>query len=250
MGLVKALMMEEQEEAQKNEWIRDRLEDPDADESSEEWQLLSDSYDKYGSHDPYEEYEDDWIVEGKSPLDLFDENIAASRIILGIATSISSRKSLLVMLHAHVVTAVGAYLSSTFIKKALSTDLFMRKLVETDPEFAKQKFTIQEIFTKRENLRAEISQYLKDLIFHDIAKVKKMYMSVLNIDFGDTVWLFKAVTLRHDCVHRAGYSKDGEEAPLTTTSVAELLDQSTQLVHKINSAVIVLPSDETPPWEM
>jgi hypothetical protein len=152
------------------------------------------------------------------------------------------------MLHAHIVTTVEAYLSSTFIEKALSTELFMRKLVETDPEFAKRKFTIKEIFTKRDSLKDDLRQYLKDLIFHDVAKVKEMYKSVLEIDFGEIGWLFQAVVLRHDCVHRAGYDKDGNEVPLTKTSIKELIEQCAALVHEVESSVMSLPVDSDFFW--
>jgi len=246
MGLAKRLWMEQQEQDyldEKAEWIREQLDDPDADESSDGWDQLSEEYDLFHSGSSRDAYEDDWVVVGKTRIEIFDENIAASREVLAISATISSTKNLLVMLHTHVVTAVEAYLSSTFIEIALSSESFMQKLVETDPEFAKRKFTIQEIFTKRESLKDDLRQYLKDLIFHDIAKVKEMYMSVLDIDFGEVSWLFKAVVLRHDCVHRAGYDKDGNEVPLTTISITELIERCATLVHEIESSVMSLPAD-------
>lgn len=246
MGLAKRLWIEQQEQDyldEKAEWIRDQLGDPDADEFSDDWDRLSEEYDLFHSGSSRDAYEDDWLVIGKSRIEIFDENIEASSEVLNLSATISSAKNLLVMLQAHVVTAVEAYLSSTFIEKALSAELFMQKLVETDPEFAKRKFTIQEIFTKRESLKDDLRQYLKDLIFHDIAKVKEMYKSVLDIDFGEVGWLFKAVTLRHDCVHRAGYDKDGNQVPLTVASITELIDQCATLVHEIESSIESLPAD-------
>ena len=251
MGLTKQLWMEQQEQDyldEKAEWIRKRLGDPDADEFSDGWDQLSEEYDLFHSGSSRDPYEDDWGVLGKSRIEIFDENIAASRDILALSLTVSSTKNLLVMLHAHVVTAVEAYLSSTFIEKALSAELFMRKLVETDPEFAKRKFTIKEIFTKRDSLKDDLRQYLKDLIFHDVAKVKEMYKSVLEIDFGEIGWLFQAVVLRHDCVHRAGYDKDGNEVPLTKTSIKELIEQCAMLVHEVESSVMSLPVDSDFFW--
>lgn len=177
MGLAKQLWMEQQEEEYREEraaWIRERLGDPEADESSDGWSRLEGAYESFHSGSGLDyDYDDDWEVQGKSTLDIFKENIEASREILSLPISNGSKKNLLVMLHAHIVTAVEAYLSATFIEKALETEERMRKLVETDPEFAKRKFTIQEIFTRKEGLKDDVRQYLKDLIFHDIAKVKK-----------------------------------------------------------------------------
>lgn len=246
MGLAKQRWMEQQEQDYldaKTEWIQEQLCDPNADEFTDGWNELEQEYDASHSDQGHFGYEDDWSVLGKSRIEIFDENIEASREILDASLSASTSKNLLVMLHAHVVTAVEAYLSSAFIEKALSAEPFMRRLVENDPEFAKRKFTIKEIFTKREELKGDLSQYLKDLIFHDIAKVKEMYLSVLDIDFEEIDWLFQAVVLRHHCVHRAGYDKDGNEVQLTKKSIVELIDRCTTLVHEVESSIMSLPED-------
>ena len=253
MGIAKRMWMEQQEQdalVDREAWIRERLSDPDAEEGSRAWQQLSDEYDIHVGQDEHDYYEDDWDVRGKSRIEIFTENIAASGEILTLAVSKTSQKNLLVMLHAHVVTTVEAYLSSTFIELSLGADEHMRKLVETDPEFARRKFTIQEIFTKRESLRDDLRSYLKDLIFHDIAKVKAMYDSVFGIDFGDVKWLFGAVLLRHDCVHRAGYDKDGNEAPLTVSSIQELIGHASALVTMVEDATSALPKSPVEFWKM
>lgn len=238
MGLAKQRWMEQQED-ERAEWIQERLSDPDADEFTEGWNELAEEYDSIREQD----YEDDWSVLGKSRIEIFNENIEASSEILSVSLSDASFRNLLVMLHAHVVTSVEAYLSSTFIEKALSAEPFMQRLVENDPEFAKRKFTIAEIFTKRENLKNDLSQYLKGLIFHDIAKVKAMYLSVLDIDFGEIGWLFEAVALRHHCVHRAGYDKDGNEVNLTKESIKKLIEQCETLIHETESMIMSLPEN-------
>jgi hypothetical protein len=241
MGLAKQRWMEQQDE-ERTEWIQEQLGDPDADEFTDGWDELAAEYDANHSSPDYD-YEDDWSVLGKSRIEIFNENIEASSEILSISLSGASSKNLLVMLHAHVVTSVEAYLSSTFIEKALSAEPFMRRLVENDPEFAKRKFTITEIFTKRESLKSDLSQYLKDLIFHDIAKVKAMYLSVLDIDFGEVRWLYEAVALRHHCVHRAGYDKDGNEVNLTKESIRKLIEQCETLIQETESMIMSLPGN-------
>jgi hypothetical protein len=251
MGLVKQLWMEQQEEEYLEEraaWIRERLDNPDADEDTQGWSTLKDEYELFHS-DSNHDYHEDWDVEGKSRLEIFNESIEASEEILSLAISEKSNKNLLVMLYAHIVTAVEAYLSSTFIEKALETEALMRKLVETDPEFAKRKFTIQEIFSRKDNLKDDVRQHLKSVIFHDIAKVRRMYKAVFDIDFGDVKWLFNAVLLRHDCVHRAGYDKKGDEAPITKDSVAELARLASSLISAVEKAILKLPSDPDLLWD-
>lgn len=76
-----------------------------------------------------------------------------------------------------------------------------------------------------------------------------MYKSVFDIDFGDVGWLFAAVALRHDCVHRAGYDKNGKEAPLTKESVISLADQSSTLIATVEEAIAQLPKQSDLLWK-
>jgi hypothetical protein len=252
LGLVKQMLIEQMENhfsEQRAEWIREKLDDPEADEYTEGWNELSEEFDREQQSREYDQYEDDLRVEGKSRIELFDENIQATVEIIEKSVTPRYEKNLIVMLFGHVVAAVEAYLSSTFIQYALSSENHMRRLVENDPEFAKRKFTVQEIFTKREQLKGELSEYLQGLIFHDIAKVKPLYSSVLDIDFGDVQWLFKAVLVRHHCVHRAGYDKDGNKVDLDKEDVIRLTNKATELVHEIESLLLSMPSDGAFFWK-
>ncbi|WP_371765113.1 hypothetical protein [Massilia sp.] len=252
MGLTKQRMMEQMEDEfyqEKLEWIREKLDDPEADEDTEGWDELSEEFDLEHQFHDYDQYEDEWAVEGKSRLEIFDENIEATLEILTQSVKPEYQKNLIVMLFGHVVATIEAYLSSTFISYALSSKNHMRRLVENDPEFAKRKFTVQEIFTKKDDLKSDLSEYLKGLIFHDIAKVKPLYSSVLHIDFGDVKWLFQAIQVRHHCVHRAGYDKDGNEVELTKEDVKALTNQASTLIHEIESQLMSMPDDGDFFWD-
>ncbi|WP_183143726.1 hypothetical protein [Pseudomonas cichorii] len=108
---------------------------------------------------------------------------------------------------------------------------------ETDPELAKRQFSLKEIFTQWNGLKLLVAKYLKDLIFHDIKKIKPMYASVLNIDFGDVPWLFKAVMVRHDCVHRSGFDKEGNQHIILSEEIEEVVKQCTRLVARIEQSL-------------
>jgi hypothetical protein len=244
VGLAKQRWIEQMEDEaweERAEWIRERLGDIEPDEDTAGWDELSEQFDREHQFHDHDRYEDDWAVEGKSRIELFDENIEATLEILNQLVKPQYEKNLVVMLFGHVVATIEAYLSSTFIHYALFSERHMRLLVENDPEFAKRKFTVQEIFTKREELKSDLSDYLKGLIFHDIAKVKPLYQSVLTVDFGDVKWLFQAVQVRHHCVHRAGYDKDGNEVNLKKEDVVKLINQSAELVHEVESKLKSMP---------
>lgn len=142
------------------------------------------------------------------------------------------------MLYAQVVTAVEAYLSSRFISTVMASDELIKKLVETDPELAKRQFSLKEIFTQWGDLEITVTKYLMDLIFHDLKKIKPMYLSVLDIDFEDIGWLFKAVLIRHDCVHRNGFKRDGIQHKISNDNIIDLIKESAHLVSKIEEQLM------------
>lgn len=250
MGYSSDRYIEMQEEAareEKDEWIREKLGNPDADEFTSGWDDLEEEYEKMKMHEMNrDEYEDYLSVFGKTPYELFNEIIENSNELLKVEVTVKAQKNLLVMLYGHIVAATESYLSSTFIQSVNDSEEILRKLVETDPKFAQRKFSIKDIFEKKEGLKDDVANYLKDLIFHEIHRVKPMYKDVLGIDFGDVDWLFKAVILRHHCVHRAGYDKDGNEIEITVDIVQELSDNCKSLVDKIESEVTNLPKGEPP----
>lgn len=178
-----------------------------------------------------------WEIESTKQLDIYKKVTTDIVILLKMDHPFDTQATLNNMLYAQVVTAIEAYLSGIFIHTVVKSDALIRKLVESDPELAKRQFSLQEIFNQWENLKILVARYLKDLIFHDIKKIKPMYHSVLDIDFGDVGWLFKAVLIRHDCIHRNGFDKDGNQTKIDTETIKELIGNCTRLVSIIEEEI-------------
>jgi hypothetical protein len=213
-------------------WIRDHLGE-DADENTPSWDELSGAFDEGHTYEDFEY--DDWAVTGKSRVQIFNETIVSTRVVLKTSFPETVARNVFVMLYGYVVAAVEAYLATTFIDLTMSSDEHVRRLVETDPEFAKRTFTVKEIFTKNESLKDDVSLYLHGLIFHKVEKVKPMYKSVLGVDLGDLGWLSRAILLRHHCVHRAGYDKDGNEVEIFSEDIEQLIDRCSTLIQHVEN---------------
>ena len=179
----------------------------------------------------------EWDVQNSAQLETFNKHLAPISKILDVNVENEVQFSLLVMLHAHIVSALEGFLASTFIYNVTNSDFLTRKLIETDPEFGIRKFTINEIYAQHSNIKATVGQYLKNIIFHDMKKVKPMYTKVLSYDFGEIAWLFKAIITRHDCVHRAGYDKEGNAVPVSIESVNELIKSCRNLAEAVDAHV-------------
>ncbi|EKP0260058.1 hypothetical protein JFQ93_001304 [Aeromonas sobria] len=185
----------------------------------------------------------EWEVYHSHQMDMFNKQVAEIPKIIQMNITGNTQFSLLVMLHAHVVSALEHFLSTTFIHHVTNSDKLTRKLIETDPAFGNRKFTVNEIYAQHSNIKSTVAEYLKSIIFHDIRKVKPMYLEVLKYDFGDVSWLFKAIIVRHDCVHRAGYCKEGRPVTLSIESINELVRNCRNIAESIDAHVQELENE-------
>jgi hypothetical protein len=255
MGIGSNWAVEVQEEKEKKAWIRKELNNPDADESTEGWEELetayeqrdfddfSDNYDDYLAEIAFEDYLDE--VEyanflksiSSSYSKVFDEKIASIKKIMDLSIDEKTDKDLLIMLYGHTISAIEGYIYTTFFNTVMQSDGLLRKLVETDPSLKDKTIKLTDFFIENQPadavVKSTITEYLKEIIYHKIKKIKPMYKSVLDIDFGDVGWLFKAVKIRHDCVHRAGYTQDGIEIKVEKDQLKELIKNCEDFVLKL-----------------
>ena len=124
------------------------------------------------------------------------------------------------LIFSHQITALEAYLGDTLIKTVSVDKAAMARLMKEDTELQKEKFTLAEIAANPDLVESKVREYLRSILYHNSAKVDFLYNTALQICFldlaPDKAGLFKAVTLRHDCVHRNGFDKDGNELTVFT----------------------------------
>jgi hypothetical protein len=152
------------------------------------------------------------------------------------------RASLDKLLFLNVITAMETYLSDAFINTIMGDDALIRKLVETNPDFKNRKIDLSEIYSRVDGLKEEVRNYLLEIIYHNIAKVKPMYESVLNISFpNDLSAVFKAIQVRHDIAHRSGKTKEGAQVSINKDVILKLIAVVQSFVEVINKQ---LPAHE------
>lgn len=197
-----------------------------------------------------EDRDDDmcWREEPSEQLHILNRHLDSASELLKIDIEPNNAFSLNVMIYGHVVAATEGFLSSVFIKTTLGSEDLIRRLVETDSAFSNMKFSMSQIFEKRESIKETVAIHLKKLIFHDLKKIKPMYQSVLGHDLGDISWLFKAVLKRHDCVHRAGYDKDGNQLAFSDGEAETLIQNVRELCQSIIAAVTKLEVTHSDPF--
>lgn len=199
----------------------------------------------YDKDDTDESY---WREEPSEQLLILNRHLDSALALLGLDVGPNNVFSLNVMIYGHVVAASEGFLSSVFIKTTVGSEVLIKRLVETDPEFSEMKFSLSQLFEKREGIKDTVAGYLQKLVFHDLKKVKPMYKSVLGHDLGDIGWLFKAVSKRHDCVHRAGYEKDGDPIVFAENEVGILIQDVRNMCQAVMESVTKLEEKNLTPF--
>jgi hypothetical protein len=197
-----------------------------------------------------EDRDDDmyWKEEPSEQLRILNRHLDSARDLLKIDVGQHNAFSLNVMIYGHVVAATEGFLSSVFIKTTIGSEDLIKRLLETDPKFSEMKFSMSQLFVERESIKDTVAGYLQQLIFHDLKKIKPMYRSVLGHDLGDIGWLFLAVAKRHDCVHRAGYDKDGNQLTFSEGEVETLIQNVLILCQAIMVTVNKLEEEPSTPF--
>lgn len=142
------------------------------------------------------------------------------------------------LLFANAITTLETYLSDTIIGAVEKDEVLVRRALAKVPEIRERKVELCNLFDRVEQIHTEVRNYLLDVIYHNLGKVKPLYASVLNVqfpdDFGD---VSRAVLTRHDIVHRNGKTKDGESIRMTAADVESVIVQIEELVGFIDEQV-------------
>lgn len=194
---------------------------------------ISDVEDRVSVEEEYPNYEDNYDEEYKSSF--FDEHVRETIDVLDKIDSLdtNARKLLYRTLYANVISSLEAYLSDRLIQKVLSSKNVKRKFVEQFNDYGEQKIPISDIFKQMDNLDSRIKKDLRDIIYHNLPRVKNMYEKVLNVDLGDVSELMKCIGIRHDIVHRNGKDKDGNLRDIGKDDVIVLAQKVSDLIQNI-----------------
>lgn len=140
------------------------------------------------------------------------------------------------MLFASAITAMETYLSDAFIHNVLGDDALTSRLLKSAPELKDRKFSLAELFEWKRHAKEHVSEYLLDIVWHNLAKVRQLYESVLDVRFPeDSDELHRAVAVRHDLVHRNGRTKSGLMHRLKEAEIAAVFSAVERFVGAIDT---------------
>lgn len=146
------------------------------------------------------------------------------------------------MVFTQAIAAMEAYLGDALKNGVLGDSAATRKMLVEDKELSKISISLADIAANPMIVRDAVAKYLSDQIYHKLTHVTERY----RVAFGFSIWpnkdtadkLFAAVILRHDCVHRNGKDKAGNELTgITREYVNGILDAALALVVHIERSL-------------
>jgi hypothetical protein len=169
--------------------------------------------------------------------DAFHQSVSNIERLLEAHVEPADRQCMLRLLYVNVITALETYLSDKFISSVNGDEKLLRKFVETTPEFRNQRMSLSDVFSTHENIKKRVQEHLLDVVWHRLDKVGPMFKDTLEIVFPpDLRELHKALLVRHDCVHRNGRTKEGDERILSENDIRALLSEADRIVKWVEAS--------------
>ncbi len=140
-------------------------------------------------------------------------------------------------LYSSVIGIMETYLSDAFINTVFKSDDNLKKFFKSFKEFDKQKIAISAVFDFEDKAKSVAKKAMLDVIYHNLPKVSGMYKDTFGIKFPKYGEISKAVSKRHDLVHRNGKDKDGNEVIVNSDMVIKLINEVRTFVTQIDNQI-------------
>ncbi|MBM3860201.1 MAG: hypothetical protein FJ395_11190 [Verrucomicrobia bacterium] len=147
------------------------------------------------------------------------------------------------MLYSSAITVMETYLSDAFYQTVIKDDVLIEHLILTTPDFAERKYTLTEVVGWHKATKQKVTEYLFDIVWHNLAKVRAMYETVLGVKFPtDAAAVHRAVAIRHDLVHRNGRTKAGSLHRFSLSEIEALFAAIELFVQSIDAQLKSRPA--------
>lgn len=112
--------------------------------------------------------------------------------------------------------ALEAYLSDTLTKQVLDNPTTLNRAIAGVRDLKEIKFTLAQIAANSDILKTTVAGILRKILYHNFIKIDTIW----NVALGFSIFpnsevksrLLRSEPIRHDCVHRNGRDKDGNES--------------------------------------
>lgn len=187
-------------------------------------------------------YQDELVERILSVTDPHKEFVAALsdvELLMDQSVDINVQPKLNQLLFVNVVTALETYLLDALASAINTRPEVRRRFVETCLDFKQKKIELSSIYAEYENLRALVNNYLTEVAWHNLSRVRAIYSGAFDTKFPEpNEQLYAAVQTRHDIVHRNGRNRKGEPVGISSESLARLTVVCREFVSQVDALVV------------
>lgn len=130
--------------------------------------------------------------------------------------------------------ALEAYLSDTLVGEVLNKAGALKRIISGDRDLKEMKLPLSVILNNTGLVPHTVAMHLRGLLYHNFKKIEIIWRHALKFDLFPSadirLRMMKAEPIRHDCVHRNGKDKRGDERTEVDAEFVEQMDKDIRLV--------------------
>ncbi len=165
----------------------------------------------------------------------FGDEVASLRVLNKLSVpDPKAKKTLRRHLYVGVIACLETYLSDAFINTVLSNKEYLSSFFTSFKDFKEQKLGMNELLDVANKADEIAKKAMLEVLYHNLPKVSKMYEATLKIVFPNFSEIQKAVSIRHDLVHRNGKTKEGKEIIIDDIMVDDIISKIESFISEID----------------
>ena len=140
------------------------------------------------------------------------------------------------VLFANVYSSMEAFLQDTCVYYLMKEQKYKEAFLKSQESLSKEKFNLSEIFDKISQVDYKILNAVENTVFHRLSpEICPLFKNTFGISFPDYEYIEDNLTIRHDIVHRNGYSKDKSKCfhIISKDKLYELIEEVDKFVHAL-----------------
>lgn len=245
MSSIKEQIFDKQEE-HAEEWIRERLSNQELTPDSAEWQGLLIEYSAYQDHlsDEHEWISEiKWLKENGS-IDIYHNFIIEIDTLKKLAQKSLSEpipldeNIVIKMSYSYSVTLLEAFLGDT-LKALISEETkYLNNAITRIDQIKNIKYSLSDLANLGLNISSLAIKCVSEMLFHKIDKVMRVYEKTLGCKIDiDISKVQDIVGIRHDIVHRNGYTKENEVIDILPHDLYEAISNIKKFANNLQNVI-------------
>ncbi|HEX8775259.1 MAG TPA: hypothetical protein VF735_16935 [Pyrinomonadaceae bacterium] len=142
-------------------------------------------------------------------------------------------KTLQRQIYIGAITCLETYLSDALVNKVLSSQAFLESFI-SKYDFGGRKLELNQLFDYVKKAEDIAKSEMLELMYHNLPKVSQIYQAAVGVEFPRFSTIAKAVSTRHDLVHRNGKTKEGKEVEISKEIVNTVITDVESFIGSIN----------------